>query len=162
MKKQRDHKFQVWDREKKRMSRSVSLFTPMIAWQDGSQPTAARDIFFQDAVGRDRYEFRQGTSCKDKNGVTMFEWDIVRAHGVVGTIQWHEQLAMFELVVKDYIIADGAVPEDGSMTIYSRTNDQGWYMEREVLGNVYQHAELLLEPVPVLPQSGHRPRIKRP
>jgi uncharacterized phage protein (TIGR01671 family) len=82
------------------------------------------------------HEIMQYTGLKDKNGKEIYEGDVVSAHGTLGVVTWVNELALWDLDV----IING---EHGSMTVYSQQNANGYNIQREVIGNIYENPELL-------------------
>ena len=121
-------KLRAWDKEDERMSYGVVMYyDDMIEYR-----------FDHICTGADEdVEFMQSTGLKDKNGIEIYEGDIVRVtdedestdfcDGGIGTINGLEDLFMW------YI--DGEV-ENGLFDINS-----SYYIE--VIGNIYENPELL-------------------
>lgn len=124
-------KFRAWDKEENRMIDDYEVFIS----SDGCAYYNHYEGGLRD-LGLD-VEFMQSTGLKDKNGVEIFEGDIVRVtdedestdfcDGGTGTINGLDELFMW------YI--DGDV-ENGLFDINS-----SYYIE--VIGNIYENHELL-------------------
>jgi len=124
----REIKFRAWDKGKKIMERVFSLF-----WYDG---TLHIDIYGlgnreETAEFASRYEVMQYTGLKDKNGIEIYEGDIISWH------KFYKKRQPFGIcIVKyagNYYCLGGWYEND-----YPDT-----YKYCEVIGNIYENPELL-------------------
>lgn len=124
-------KFRAWDKNTKEMVviRTIDLE------RDG---TIGCVVDYSD-INLDVSEcvLMQSTGLKDKNGVEVFEGDIVkRSKGEVGYIAYLQQEAGFVVVQKrcDYRLGHRNTGE-----LYDTAN------EHQIIGNIYENPELLEE-----------------
>lgn len=85
----------------------------------------------------DNYVLMQSTGLKDKNGVEIFEGDIVKkTNGSIGYVVYLQQEAGFVVVLKksDYRLGHRNTGES-----YTEATNH------EVIGNIYENSELLEE-----------------
>ncbi|RBS90078.1 YopX family protein [Enterococcus faecium] len=85
----------------------------------------------------DKYELMQSTTLKDKNGVEIFEGDVViTSKGAIGYVAYLQQEAGFVVVLKksDYRLGHRNTGESYDVAT-----------AHEVIGNIYENSELLEE-----------------
>lgn len=112
----REIKFRAWLKKQKIMRNNVSL-------HDGKIWTGYAWIPLDDNI-----ELMQYTGLKDKNGVKIFEGDIVRVEDKICYIAWSEYYSAFVLRFADC---------NDDMLGDSKPK----YLE--VIGNIYENSELL-------------------
>src|SRR5687768_657081 len=78
----------------------------------------------------DRFTVSQFTGLKDKNGVAVFEGDIVQPY----TGGYKAEICQIKYLERAFCMA---LPED------TQKMDCVWYYDFEVIGNIYEHPELL-------------------
>lgn len=114
----REIKFRAWIKKYKRMSEVTSLFPR----KKSLQCTFDRYTF-------DEVELMQYTGLKDKNGVEIYEGDIVHLWGgeyAQGFYEYDEKIAIENLIIDGYFIIE-----------YLQTGNV------EVIGNVFENGDLL-------------------
>lgn len=135
----REIKFRAWNKERQSFSYSGNLSIEIspyasLMWQFGMRAP--------EPVNKDDWVLMQYTGLKDKNGVEIYEGDIVRIdghwlgrsylesqYGVVGDVFYEETWAQFNLAIGGD--RDNVPTEFG----------QYWVME--VIGNIYENGDLL-------------------
>lgn len=123
----REIKFKVWDTKRKRM-----LDRECIVLNDGDYYEDYRD--FEDGTALDNIEVMQYTGLDDKNGLGIFEKDIVKItvdNGFsyidsVGFVDWHER-------EREYAIFLNGEP-------WRRLSIEDGF---EVIGDIYQNKDLI-------------------
>ena len=144
----REIKFRAWDRVTKYMAEVTGLKTGYI---DGSI-----GIWYINREGEENLckpkksyiELLQYTGLKDKNGIEIYEGDIVRFDEELSVIRYDEDAARF--VLDDYGIR-GCLMEygwDESAGGFGIVDTNGFddfndISEIEVIGNIYENPELL-------------------
>ncbi|EME3503461.1 DNA-packaging protein [Enterococcus faecium] len=83
----------------------------------------------------DKYELMQSTGLKDKNGVEMFEGDVVLADGVKKIVTFGEQEHEEDFGDLIYYIGFNVYTKMGYSSVIP--------VEYEVIGNIYENSELL-------------------
>ena len=122
----REIKFRAWDKEEKEVHE----------WDD-LIPSVDLGYLFSNELGEyDEYELMQYTGLKDKNGVEIYEGDIVET---VYNGEVFAGVVVYDLSEVDFKVTDGK-EKYGRNFQYLTGND-----ENEVLGNIYENPELLEE-----------------
>lgn len=131
MRKQREIKFRAWDKQEKKwvedfgieantglMFRNEANYLPFIssAW--------VGDLSFKEYQDKN-YVVMQYTGLKDKNGVEIYEGDILDGGEFIARNLFHNNLGLVDLPLKERWVGVSADLE-----------------EREVIGNVYDNPEL--------------------
>ena len=130
----REHKYKVWDKEKKRMYENI---TPFNSWDDNYFIPASCDWT------NERFILLQYTGLKDKTSREIYEGDIIK--NGLGEIFWHEGFGQFRVRWHDkrWLRIRAEMEEYrayGSEPLF--LNSQiAW----EVIGNIYPNPELLEE-----------------
>lgn len=114
-------KFRVWKKLENKMVEGVTYLNPLLLDEDIAKDTAKN------------YVIMQCTGLKDKNGVLIFEGDIVSVLQDENPyiINYSDDRAMFTI-------------ENEAIKICCNF-DNYWASELEVLGNIYHNKELLNE-----------------
>lgn len=136
----REIKFRAWDNLDKRMITHEQEYIPVRVTSFGVlrlNPHHKEGFWeFQD---EDRFELMQFTGLKDKNGVDIFESDIIKGN--------HKDLFIIESInggLQLYNIRYFGQPHNeliAEATCNAQT--KRWLEESEVVGNVIQNPELL-------------------
>ncbi|EMW5997744.1 TPA: hypothetical protein LLB28_001934 [Enterococcus faecium] len=129
-------KFRAWDREKDRM---IYPSTTGVCFEMNDDGISVLDI---DVDYPNDYGFpkiasilMQSTTLKDKNGVEIFEGDVViTSKGAIGYVAYLQQEAGFVVVLKksDYRLGHRNTGESYDVAT-----------AHEVIGNIYENSELL-------------------
>jgi uncharacterized phage protein (TIGR01671 family) len=113
-------KFRVWDTKQKCYLR----YYDVNVWHESP---LLNDIF-----ENERMVFQQYIGLKDKNGVEIYEGDILKCKGFHG---WFDQVGFYyNVVVKHTIVKSGESQITGFAYIP---------IDREVIGNIFETPELL-------------------
>ena len=119
-------KFRAWDKIRKSMREvtAIDWSLELVEFWNGAVETSIDDVILM-----------QSTGLKDKNGVEIFEGDIVLENGMHRVITFGEQRYEEDFGNLAYYIGFNIFTKWG----YSSIDP----VEHEVLGNIYENPELL-------------------
>ncbi|WP_161877881.1 YopX family protein [Alkalibacterium sp. MB6] len=130
-------KFRAWDNEEKWMVDGLYISFDGDVFTDDvkSHDTPHREIEITNA---ERYELMQSTGLKDKNGVEIYEGDVIErtfifrgaiSETFIGIVGYSERTAQY--IIKSNVRDEELVNALSKMSLY------------EVIGNIYENSELL-------------------
>lgn len=133
----REIKFRVWDKNKSLMVNNVNI---LLLDEYKAYPHARS--YMHNCTDWEEFDlindpiFMQYTGLKDNNGKEIYEGDIIKSFFADG--KWALQTIVFHEGGFKYLFKDSPYSEPSSMS-QSWLND----FKKEVLGNVYENAELI-------------------
>ena len=122
----REIKFRVWNIDEY-ISLNKAIHDDIVVIQ---QPSSSNDSLIE--INWEGVELEQYTGMHDKNGVPIFEGDIIKDHIGIGVVEYSEKRASFRANYKD-----------GTCKWFIDYNLKGELESIEVIGNIHQHAHLL-------------------
>lgn len=126
-------KFRAWDKKCNEMFKDTFAIT-----ESGQVIIVEQESVFDtpDYVFTDDLIIMQSTGLKDKNGIEVFENDVIRdSDGFEGIVQYDESYGM-------YGIAYLPTKSNGIDTTFEELKDK-YRNKFEVVGNIYKNPELL-------------------
>lgn len=136
----REIKFRVWDNKLNRMLIGTNQYGADEPDFDRSASSAGAFTRLWEAIARfnqsDRFTLMQHTGLKDKNGVEIYEGDILTDGRELGCVLWFKHNCEFVLHYQDYIEEEDLDPDCDVV------KHCGW-VGLEVIGNIYENPELL-------------------
>lgn len=118
----REIKFRAWDKKENKMQQVVQI---LYGHEASNYPLSVD--FFRSVKSRliKDIELMQYTGLKDKNGVEIYEGDILKEDGILSTVEYKDDIPGFGLNNSKY-----------SLCMYSSEN-------MEIIGNIFENKELL-------------------
>jgi len=136
----RDIKFRAWDNGKKyndsyneRMSKSFSLGDTIVIFDGDLIPIEFLKDIDRSNENKSRFELMQYTGLKDRNGVEIYEGDIIKEHfGAEVKVEFIKGCFVVDLLYEKPIELASLIMADFGNKV-------------EVIGNIYETPELLEE-----------------
>ena len=130
------HKFRAWHIHKQIMCEVIridfeqGIITLDLETDDNEYYWMETDWSFSDA------EIMQYTGCRDKNGIEIYEGDVIKDK--------YDKIWLVQRYVGAFVITNKIPDSDGQESTYSYFNNlSNHHFYFEVIGNVYQDPELL-------------------
>lgn len=128
-------KFRAWDKEENLWIKVASLVFDEEGemWYLGPVMYDFNPVYYENELGK-TWEIMQSTGLKDKNGVEIFEADVLKntRNGKIRRVHWNPSCASFHLSKHGI--------EESKVEYWSLSNPQWSY---EIIGNIYENPELL-------------------
>jgi uncharacterized phage protein (TIGR01671 family) len=155
--KQREIKFRAWDKELKVMSKTKTLEEISKWYKSCFVKHGKIETKHELAFGFNKFfEWMQFIGLKDKNGVEIYEGDVLMIYQVnfdkteiakaKNVVRWNNAEACFDLKwTMSGLKGIGGSKFDLFLHSFrgGETNKMDWYFEIEVIGNIYENPELL-------------------
>ena len=130
------HKFRAWHINKQIMCEVIridfeqGIITLDLETDDDEYYWMETDWSFSDA------EIMQYTGCRDKNGIEIYEGDVIKdKYDKIWLVQWY---------VGAFVITNKIPDSDGQTSTYSHfSNVSNHHFYFEVIGNMWENPELL-------------------
>ena len=136
--------FRAWNKTNKYMDEDFSIHADGCIYQSSKRTWDIADLAVETAY--DDFEIMQFTGLTDKNGANIFEGDIIKIallkdYGFAGKFtDYHKAVISFE----NGCFWFTTIPE---IDYQQKTTDCNWHFydarDRVVIGNIYEHPELL-------------------
>lgn len=128
-------KFRAWDKEENLWIKVASLVFDEEGemWYLGPVMDDFNPVYYENELGK-TWEIMQSTGLKDKNGVEIFEADVLKntRNGKIRRVHWNPSCASFHLSKHGI--------EESKVEYWGLSNPQWSY---EIIGNIYENPELL-------------------
>ena len=127
-------KLKAWDKKRKRLAKviAINLYLKQVVLKDITVP-------FEDA------EIIESTGLKDKNGVEIYEGDILLSTASENQEDWKKWRVHY--ADGRFLIDYKQIPKDKrkrkNLELEDLCEDNVWIYGLEVIGNIYENSELM-------------------
>lgn len=143
---QREIKFRAYDFRHEKMFKVDAVYKDQIDYEDDGETDFDDYASMYGYLSREEVVLMQYTGLKDKNGVEIYEGDIVEIN--VTKTDWQNknrssELAKFIVVYDHSSFCLKKIGEDKFLMAFCSLNENGFLSKEKLIGNIYQNPELV-------------------